>query len=125
VGELSGGQRQTVRIARALVQQTAILLLDEPIANLDLHHQLEVMRLLKNLSARGLTILMSIHDINMAIPFATHVLMLKEGRILACGTNESVITSETVGRLYDVGVSMIEIEEERLRYIVPHFRSED
>ncbi|MDR0700378.1 MAG: ABC transporter ATP-binding protein [Tannerella sp.] len=105
--ELSGGQQQTVMIARALAQKTNILLLDEPTANLDMRHQMEVMQLLKSLSARGLTIVMSIHDINMAIRYADRFMMLKEGRIFACGDRE-IVTRENIERLYDIQVEMID-----------------
>jgi iron complex transport system ATP-binding protein len=121
VSELSGGQQQTVMIARALVQKTEILLLDEPTANLDLRHQLEVMQLLKTLSANGLTIIMSIHDINMAIQFATHVMMLKEGRILAYQTNEN-ITLEDMESLYNIPIDII--KKDGARYIVPQISCE-
>jgi iron complex transport system ATP-binding protein len=116
VSELSGGQQQTVMIARALVQKTGILLLDEPTANLDLRHQLEVMQLLKTLSANGLTIIMSIHDINMAVQFATHVMMLKTGRMLAYETNEN-ITREDIENLYNIRIDII--RKDGARYIVP------
>jgi iron complex transport system ATP-binding protein len=105
--ELSGGQQQTVMIARALAQKTGILLLDEPTANLDIRHQLEVMELLKSLSARGLTIVMSIHDINMAIRYTGRFMMLKEGRVFASGEKE-IITRENIERLFDIQVEMID-----------------
>jgi iron complex transport system ATP-binding protein len=116
VNELSGGQQQTVMIARALVQKTGILLLDEPTANLDLRHQIEVMQLLKTLSANGMTILMSVHDINMALQFATHVMMLKDGNLLACKAKEN-ITHRELESLY--GIRMDLIEKNGARYIVP------
>jgi iron complex transport system ATP-binding protein len=115
--ELSGGQQQTVMIARALVQQTGILLLDEPAANLDIRHQREVMELLKSLSAGGLTIVMSIHDINMAIHYTDRFLMLKEGRVFACGKRE-IITRENMERLYDIRIEMI--DRNGAPYIIPY-----
>jgi iron complex transport system ATP-binding protein len=105
--ELSGGKQQTVMIARALAQQTDILLLDEPTANLDVRHQQEVMELLKSLSVRGLTIVMSIHDINMAVRYAGRLMMLKDGRIFACGERE-IVTRENIERLYDIRVKIID-----------------
>ncbi|MDR1644409.1 MAG: ABC transporter ATP-binding protein [Tannerellaceae bacterium] len=120
VSELSGGEQQTVMIARALVQKTPILLLDEPTANLDLPHQLEVMQLLLNLSTNGLTILMSIHDINLAIPFATHVMMLKEGRLLAYGSTSNILTPETIEQLYNIPVDIL--QKDNTRYIIPALR---
>ncbi|MDR0756437.1 MAG: ABC transporter ATP-binding protein [Tannerella sp.] len=116
VNELSGGQQQTVMIARALAQQTKILLLDEPAANLDLHRQLEMMDLLKSLSSNGLTIVMSLHDINLAIRYASHILMLKDGGVLACELADNV-TRIQIEKLYNIKAEMITNGD--TRYCVP------
>ncbi|MDR0538580.1 MAG: ABC transporter ATP-binding protein [Tannerellaceae bacterium] len=104
--ELSGGQLQTVMIARALVQKTSALLLDEPTASLDIRHRTEVMELLKNLSASGLTIVMSVHDINIALHYASHILMLKNGQILGSGAKGS-ISREQLEQLYDTRLDAV------------------
>ena len=104
--ELSGGQQQTVMIARALAQQPKILLLDEPTANLDIKHQLEMVELLKNLSAKGITIVIAIHDLNMAMRFANNIMMLKEGRVFFYGAKDE-ITAEIIENLYEIKVERV------------------
>ena len=86
VDELSGGQRQRVWIAMALAQQTDLLLLDEPTTYLDIAHQVEVLDLLADLNeARGTTIVMVLHDLNLAARYADHLVAMREGRIVAAG----------------------------------------
>ena len=106
INTLSGGQQQRVFIARALAQQPSILLLDEPIANLDIYHQMKVMKLLRQLSAEGITVIITIHDINMAARFCNKALMLKQGRIFASGM-QSVYTPENIENLYDIQVDIL------------------
>lgn len=103
---LSGGQQQRVYIARALAQQPAILLLDEPIANLDIHHQMKVMKLLQQLSREGMIVIITIHDINMAARFCNKALMLKQGKVFASGL-QSVYTPENIENLYDIQVDIL------------------
>ena len=95
--ELSGGQRQRVWIAMALAQQTDILLLDEPTTFLDVTHQIEVLDLLADLNHReGTTIVMVLHDLNLAARYADHLIVMSAGRIVAEGTPREVITAEIV-----------------------------
>ncbi len=101
VDELSGGQRQRVWIAMALAQQTDVLLLDEPTTFLDVSHQVEVLDLLTDLNrSRGTTIVMVLHDLNMAARYADHLIALVEGRVHATGDPRAVLTEETVRAVF-------------------------
>jgi len=92
VDELSGGQRQRVWIAMALAQQTDLLLLDEPTTYLDVAHQVEVLDLLADLNeARGTTIVMVLHDLNLAARYADHLVAMRDGRIVAAGPPREVL----------------------------------
>ncbi|MTV25018.1 ABC transporter ATP-binding protein [Nitriliruptoraceae bacterium ZYF776] len=101
VDELSGGQRQRVWIAMALAQRTPILLLDEPTTYLDIAHQVEVLDLLAELNAaQGRTVVMVLHDLNEAARYSDHLVAVREGRIVAEGTPEQVVTPETVAEVF-------------------------
>jgi iron complex transport system ATP-binding protein len=101
VDELSGGQRQRVWIAMALAQQTEILLLDEPTTFLDINHQVEVLDLLTDLNhTRGTTIVMVLHDLNLAARYADHLVAMSAGRIHIAGAPELVLTEENVRQVF-------------------------
>jgi iron complex transport system ATP-binding protein len=103
VDELSGGQRQRVWIAMAVAQQTDVLLLDEPTTFLDVGHQIEVLDLLTDLNrARGTTIVMVLHDLNLAARFADHLIAMASGRVRASGTLEEVLTEECVRGVFGI-----------------------
>ncbi|MGW1109733.1 ABC transporter ATP-binding protein [Streptomyces albidoflavus] len=109
VDELSGGQRQRVWIAMALAQQTDLLLLDEPTTFLDVSHQVEVLDLLTDLNAgRGTTIVMVLHDLNLAARYADHLIALADGRLHAQGTPSEVLTEETVRAVFGLDSRIIE-----------------
>ncbi|MFE2978131.1 ABC transporter ATP-binding protein [Streptomyces sp. NPDC059258] len=109
VDELSGGQRQRVWIAMALAQQTDLLLLDEPTTFLDASHQIEVLDLLTDLNrSRGTTIVMVLHDLNLAARYADHLIALADGGLHASGTPADVLTEETVRAVFDLDSRIIE-----------------
>jgi len=101
VDELSGGQRQRVWIAMALAQQTEILLLDEPTTFLDISHQVEVLDLLTDLNhARGTTVVMVLHDLNLAARYADHLVAMTDGRMHVSGTPQDVLTEDNVRQVF-------------------------
>ena len=109
MNELSGGERQRVVLARALAAETAILLLDEPTANLDLAHQALMFRLVRDRcrNAKAAAIVIT-HDLNLAGEFADTALLLKSGRVHARGTTRQVFTNENLREVYDVQVLLDE-----------------
>lgn len=106
--ELSAGQHQKVMLARGLVQDPEILLLDEPTSNLDIKHQLEVTYILKNLArSQNLLVIMISHDINIASKFSDKIILLSEGTIHMVGTPQEVITEENIRDVYGVESSIL------------------
>lgn len=108
VDELSGGQRQRVWIAMALAQRTDLLLLDEPTTFLDVSHQVEVLDLLTDLNrSLGTTIVLVLHDLNLAARYADHLIALASGRLHAAGTPDRVLTPETVHAVFGLRSEVI------------------
>ncbi|WP_207842254.1 ABC transporter ATP-binding protein [Williamsia soli] len=108
VDELSGGQRQRVWIAMALAQQTDLLLLDEPTTFLDVSHQIEVLDLLTDLNRnRGTTIVMVLHDLNMAARYSDHLVALADGKLHAAGDPAEVLTEDNVRAVFGLDSQVI------------------
>ena len=109
--ELSAGQHQKVVLARGLVQEPRILLLDEPTSNLDIRHQIEVTRLLKELSReKNMLIIMISHDINIAARYSDNVIMMYQGGIFSAGHPWDVITEENVRTVYGVNCKVVDFK---------------
>ncbi|MCP4627491.1 MAG: ABC transporter ATP-binding protein, partial [bacterium] len=99
--QLSGGERQRVFIARAICQETQIILLDEPTASLDLAHQIRVMDLMEKLKKeKDVTVVMVSHDVNLAAMYGDTLLLLKDGKIIGQGTPDDVLTFEILEKAY-------------------------
>ncbi|WP_372776129.1 ABC transporter ATP-binding protein [Mangrovibacterium sp.] len=103
--ELSGGEQQRAAIARALTQEPELLLLDEPTSHLDITHQVRILNLLQRLNDEmGLTVLMVIHDLNLASEYCNQLIMFQEGKIIMQGDPENVLTFETIEKVYNTPV---------------------
>ncbi|MBF57259.1 ABC transporter ATP-binding protein [Vreelandella neptunia] len=103
IGDLSGGQRQLVSAAQALVQEPEILMLDEPTSALDLNRQISLLTVLRRLAdERQMLILVALHDLGHALRFADAAMMLENGRLIACGPTAEVITPELLRQVYQV-----------------------
>lgn len=120
VDELSGGQRQRVWIAMALAQQTDVLLLDEPTTYLDLKHQLEVLDLLTDLNRqRGTTIIMVLHDLNLAARYSDELVAMRSGTVKRAGSSHDVITDTTLQDVFDLEASIVADPVSGLPSIMP------
>ena len=121
VDELSGGERQNVVIARALVQEAPLLLLDEPTANLDIGHQAGIARLLRRLAAeRNAGILAALHDLTLASLYCDRLVLIASGEVVAEGAPSDVLTVENVRRAYGTEVMVLRPEGLRGPVIIPH-----
>ncbi|WP_372697303.1 ABC transporter ATP-binding protein [Arthrobacter sp. JSM 101049] len=107
--QLSGGQRQRAYVAMVLAQDTAHVLLDEPLNNLDMRHSVQMMQHLRRAAEDlGRTIVVVIHDINFAGHYADHICAVKDGRVVEFGTPEQIMTDEVLTRVFDTPVQVIE-----------------
>ncbi len=102
VDELSGGQRQRAWLAMALAQDTPLLLLDEPTTYLDLAHQIEVLSLTRRLRDAGRTVVVVLHELNLAFRYADHLIVMSGGHIVATGPPAQIVTAELIEDVYDV-----------------------
>lgn len=108
IGELSGGEKQRVTIARVLAQEPQVILLDEPTANLDISHQLEILDLITGLcQEKAIAGLIAIHDLNIAAQYCTRVIVLKNGQIRAEGTPEQVITVGNIREVFGIDSTIL------------------
>lgn len=110
IAQLSGGERQLALIARALVQDARVLIMDEPTANLDYGNQRRVMQQVRALADGGYTILLSTHNPEHALHYATQVLALQNGRVIADGATADMLTPELLARLYGIRAEVRRID---------------
>ncbi|MFJ4716894.1 ABC transporter ATP-binding protein [Streptomyces sp. NPDC088785] len=123
VDELSGGQRQRVWIAMALAQQTPLLLLDEPTTFLDIQHQIDVLDLCADLhEEQGRTLVAVLHDLNHAARYATHLIALRDGQVIAEGAPKDIVTADLVERLFGMRCQVIDDPETGTPLVVPAAR---
>ena len=123
VDELSGGQRQRVWIAMALAQQTQLLLLDEPTTYLDIAHQIEVLDLCAGLhEEQGRTLVAVLHDLNHAARYATHLIAMRDGQVVAQGAPGDIVTAQLVKEVFGMPCRVIEDPESGTPLVVPAAR---
>ncbi|MFC8846833.1 MULTISPECIES: ABC transporter ATP-binding protein [unclassified Micromonospora] len=123
VDELSGGQRQRVWIAMALAQQTELLLLDEPTTFLDIAHQIEVLDLCATLhEEQGRTLVAVLHDLNQAARYASHLIAMRDGQVVAAGPPRAIVTADLVERVFGLPCRVIDDPETGSPLVVPAAR---
>lgn len=117
--QLSGGERQLVLIARALAQESPVLLMDEPTANLDYGNQLRVLQRVRALAEEGYTIVQSTHNPEQSYLFSHEILALRDGKVLAYGPPGDILTSGLVHALYGVEVEVESLRNDQIRVCIP------
>lgn len=120
VEHLSGGQRQRVWIAMVLAQQTPLILLDEPTTYLDIAHQMDVLNLLHELNSAGRTVVAVLHDLNHAARYASHIIAMKAGKVIASGKPIEVITATNVAEVFGLKTDVIPDPVTGNPMVVPH-----
>lgn len=119
VDELSGGQRQRVWIAMLLAQQTPLLLLDEPTTYLDIAHQIDLLELFKDLNEQGNTLVAVLHDLNHAARYATHLIAMRAGKVIAQGNPSDIVTEELIEEVFGLQCKVIDDPVTHTPLIVP------
>ena len=116
---LSGGEKQLVMLARALTQNTPILMLDEPTANLDFGNQLKVLQQVQSLAREGYTVIQTTHHPEQSYLFSDRILAIHRGRVLLDGVHKDVLTASTLRTLYGVDVDVVSLYEDKARICIP------
>lgn len=118
INQLSGGEKQRVLIAMALTQNTDIILLDEPISHLDLHHQIEILDTIKSLTNK-ITVIAVLHDLNLASQYSDYMILMDNGSIVKQGTPEEVITEKNITDVYKINICMIKNPINGKPHVIP------
>ena len=119
IQEVSGGELQRVRIARAITQQASFLLLDEPTAHLDIHHEVRIFEILKNLNAHGMTVVITSHNINTVVAYAKRIAILHQGKMVKMGSPQEIIKKELIEQIYGIAVMIEENPITHTPIIIP------
>ena len=126
LGHLSGGEQQRVLLARALAQETPVLLLDEPTTHLDLRHQIHILALVQRLAREErLAVVMVLHDLNLAARFGDRVALLHQGALVAEGPPEAVLTAERIAQVYGLPVRIVHLPGSEAPWVVPEIAYPD
>lgn len=112
--QLSGGEQQRVMIARALCQQTGILLLDEPVSALDLKHQTEILNTVRQAAAGGLACVCVLHDLNLASHYSDRICLMREGRIVSSGAPRDILRKDILEEVYETSIRILHDEQDIL-----------
>lgn len=123
IDELSGGQRQRVWISMVLAQQTPMLLLDEPTTFLDIAHQVDLLDLIEKLRGAGKTVVAVLHEINLAARYATHLIAMRDGRIVAEGHPMDIVTEALVEEVFDLQCRVIADPDSGTPVVLPRRRA--
>ncbi len=108
--ELSSGERRLVLIARAIVQEPEILLMDEPTSFLDPKHEIEIMELIKSLSTKmGKTVILTLHNLDLAVKYSDNIVFMKNGAIVGSGRTQEILSEEILEKVYDIKMKIVEI----------------
>jgi iron complex transport system ATP-binding protein len=120
INEISGGERQRAQIACALAQETGIILLDEPVSNLDIQHQIEILGILRKLKEdKQMTVIAVLHDLNLAAEYSDSIILIKDGEILKYGTPEDIINPSYIKRAYGTDLYMTRNPVSGKPHIIP------
>lgn len=120
IGQLSGGQLQRAWIAMTIAQDTPHIFLDEPTNHLDVSHAFEVLELVRQLNrAEGRSIVLVLHDLNMAMRYADHVVLFQEGRVVATGATREVLSEARIQEVFRIGCKLIEVEGQERPAVLP------
>lgn len=116
--ELSGGERQKVYIAMVLAQDTDVIFLDEPTTYLDINHQLEILKIVKELKEMGKTIIMVLHDLNSALTYSDRICLMEKGRIVIYDRPQAVFDSKEIDRVFNISSDQVYINsKEEIQYV--------